>query len=105
MSSPHTQVAEIWLEKLSRLVSGVASAVVIESPVTQTAAEHVTVWPSEEATGESLIAMASQAATARRQFVRAAEQGDEGQFDLLALPLISGEHVLGGVAILLTHRT
>ncbi|MCU7796879.1 MAG: efflux RND transporter periplasmic adaptor subunit [Candidatus Thiodiazotropha sp. (ex Myrtea spinifera)] len=105
MSSPPTHVAEIWLEKLSRLVSGVASAVVVEMPVTQTAAKHVTAWPSEEATGESLIAMASQAATTRRQFVRAAEQGDEGQFDLLAVPLISGEHVLGGVAILLTHRS
>ncbi|MCU7842522.1 MAG: HlyD family efflux transporter periplasmic adaptor subunit [Candidatus Thiodiazotropha sp. (ex Monitilora ramsayi)] len=97
------------MEKLSHLISGVGSAVVVEFPLSE--AESVHLWPPGEAgeageAGEgSLADLAMEAATSRRQIVKPSMEETADRPDLMAVPLIAGERLLGGAAIALTQRS
>ena len=105
MSSPSEAVIPQWLDQLSRLISGMESAVVLLKEPAGEGKPRLVLWPDQGQPSDNLTALAQKASETRRQLILPANSPNRQVDDLIALPLIVRGEPEGAVALSLSARS
>jgi multidrug resistance efflux pump len=91
--------------QLCQVISGIKSAIVIENCAGDGVGQNLVRWPEDRETEKDLLQLAIKAIESRRQLIIPNKSHNVPDADLIALPLLSDEQLMGSVALCLSARS